>query len=314
MKSLGICIGASTLSAVELLQTDGGSIREGLVINSAHAGNPREAVRSILDRFRTGEDCRVAVTGRKFRGLLNLSSISEPEAVEQALRVSVQGNGSLDAVVSAGGETFMVYRIGPDGRICGINTGNKCASGTGEFFLQQIRRLGLTLPEARPLARTGDPYRVSGRCSVFCKSDCTHAANKGIPKGRITAGLCQMMAGKILELLRQTARENILLVGGVSRNEVLLEILRREIRNVHVPPQAPWFEAWGAALWALENDATPLPETGSLFRPEHRSFHYLPPLADSAARVSFRDNGMESSPAGGESILGLDVGSTTTKP
>ena len=313
MKSLGICIGASTLSAVELLQSDGGNLREGLVVTAAHAGNPREAVRTILNRYQTGEDCRVAVTGRKFRGLLNLSSISEPEAVEQAFRASVQGNGSFDAVVSAGGETFMVYRIGPDGRICGVNTGNKCASGTGEFFLQQIRRLGLSLPEALPLARSGDPYRVSGRCSVFCKSDCTHAANKGIPKGRITAGLCQMMAGKILELLRQTARENILLVGGVSRNEVLLEILRREIRNVHVPPQAAWFEAWGAALWALENDATPLPEPGSLFRPEHRSFHYLSPLAESAARVSFRENGMESSPAGGEAILGLDVGSTTTK-
>jgi predicted CoA-substrate-specific enzyme activase len=313
MKSLGICIGASTLSAVELQRLDGGEIREGFVFRSAHAGNPRAAVRSVLDRHLPGDGCRIALTGRKFRGLLNLTSIPEPEAVEQALRASAHVNGPVEAVVSAGGETFMVYRIGRDGRICGINTGNKCASGTGEFFLQQIRRLGLDLTEAVSLARTDDPYRVSGRCSVFCKSDCTHAANKGIPKGRITAGLCQMMAGKILELLRQTARENILLVGGVAGNEVLLDLLRREIRNVLVPPQAPYFEAWGAALWALENDTAALPRGDSLFRAEHRSFHYLRPLADSGTRVDFRDNGTGGPASGGETVLGLDVGSTTTK-
>ncbi len=50
MKSLGICIGASTLSAVELLQSDGGNLREGLVVTAAHAGNPRRP----SGRFSTG--------------------------------------------------------------------------------------------------------------------------------------------------------------------------------------------------------------------------------------------------------------------
>jgi len=93
MKSLGICIGATTLSAVELDGTDNGGFREGFVSSNAHAGNPREAVRSILERYRPADGCRIAVTGRKFRGLLNLTSISEPEAVEWALRASLDGDG-----------------------------------------------------------------------------------------------------------------------------------------------------------------------------------------------------------------------------
>lgn len=35
------------------------------------------------------------------------------------------------------------------------------------------------------------------------KSDLTYATNKGVPKGRIAAGLCKMMAGKIVEIIKQ---------------------------------------------------------------------------------------------------------------
>ena len=59
------------------------------------------------------------------------------------------------------------------------------------------------------LARSEEPYEVSGRCSVFCKSDCTHATNKGVPKERVTAGLCLMMAGKILELVKKVSSDAI---------------------------------------------------------------------------------------------------------
>jgi hypothetical protein len=76
-----------------------------------------------------------------------LPSLTEPEAVEHALGFVVDGTGArFDAVVSTGGETFMVY--GPDGahRISAISSGNKCASGTGELSLQQIRRLDCPTP------------------------------------------------------------------------------------------------------------------------------------------------------------------------
>ena len=198
MKSIGICCGASTITAVEM-------VREGTtasiinVYSRAHDGNPKQVVAELLYSLDLDSCARVASTGRKLRHLLNLSTLSEPMAVEQAVAFIRHRYPRMNAVVSAGGETFMVYHLDRDGRIGKVYTGNKCASGTGEFFLQQIRRMDVDIDEAIAYARSEEPYPVSGRCSVFCKSDCTHATNKGIPKGRVVAGLCRMMAGKVLK-------------------------------------------------------------------------------------------------------------------
>ena len=90
---------------------------------------------------------RVLVTSRRFREFVALPSHTEPEAVEHAPDFVVNGTGvRYDAVVSVGGETFMVYGLDKAHKISGISTGNKCASGTGEFFLQQIRRLDAPTP------------------------------------------------------------------------------------------------------------------------------------------------------------------------
>ncbi len=313
MKSLGICVGATTLSAVGVRKDAQGRIQKEWVYVRAHDGNPREALLEALQGLPVREVQRIALTGRKFRHAVNLTSLPEPEAVETAL-FHLNGRGHrLNAVVSAGGETFLVYVIGPDGRIASVQTGNKCASGTGEFFMQQIRRIGISVDEAIRFASAETPYRVSGRCSVFCKSDCTHATNKGVPKGRIAAGLCEMMAGKILEILKQVPRENILMIGGTARNQVFVEYLRKEIPDLSVPPEAPYFEALGAALWGLHHDTQPLPPPERLLRRGEDSFFYLPPLADVRHQVEFRTRQRGQARAGDRCILGLDVGSTTTK-
>lgn len=313
MKALGICIGATTLSTVELLAARGGDISTTGVLVKPHNGNPRDTLLETLKELDMDSYSGVAVTGRKFRHFLNLSSISEPEAVEAALFHLNNKGTHFNAVVSAGGETFMVYALGKDGRITSVQTGNKCASGTGEFFLQQIRRMGISVEEAINSAQTDEPHTVSGRCSVFCKSDCTHATNKGVPKGRVAAGLCKMMAGKVLEIIRQIPRQDIMIIGGTSQNSVMIDYLRKEITNLVIPKEAPYFEAMGCALWALNNETTPFPETENLFKKEQDAFFYLPPLKNFESAVDFKTMEMGEAHHGDDCILGLDVGSTTTK-
>ena len=313
MKSLGICIGYTTLSAVGLRAGKDGSIDSTDIFREPHNGNPQNAFLKILNELNMDSYSKVAVTGRKFRHFVNLSSISEPEAVETALLHLNGEEEHFNAIVSAGGETFMVYALGKDGRITSVQTGNKCASGTGEFFLQQIRRMGIPLEEAINIAQTEEPYMVSGRCSVFCKSDCTHATNKGVPKGRVAAGLCQMMAGKVLEIIKQIPREDIMVIGGTSQNSVMIDYLEREITNLVVPKEAPYFEALGCALWALNNETVPFPETENLFKSEQDPFFYLPPLKNFESMVDFKTMQKGEAREGDCCILGLDVGSTTTK-
>ena len=316
MKSLGICLGASTVSMVHLEQNATADSERPRIIDFSrhpHDGNPRKTLISALGTLDLASFDRIAATGRKFRQFINLSSISEPESVEYAYGYIKPQGISCPAIVSAGGETFMIYVLDGSGRISNVLTGNKCASGTGEFFLQQIRRMNVSLVEAAQWAVEATPHPVSGRCSVFCKSDCTHATNKGTPKSKVTAGLCKMMAGKILELLKNIEKRNIMITGGTVKNHMMVAYLRQEIPGLIVPEMGPYFEAMGVALWALENETISIKDADGVFKTGMASFQSLPPLISFENRVTFKSMAMDMIVPGDTCILGLDVGSTTTK-
>jgi len=316
LKSLGLCLGASTVSLVQVEQDRGGDASAPRVIAHSvhvHEGDPKRTLLRALEGVDLASFDRIAATGRKFRKFVNLTSISEPEAIECAYPFLKPAGVDCPAVVSAGGETFMVYILDRAARIANVITGNKCASGTGEFFLQQLRRMNVSLEEAAQFAAVERPHHVSGRCSVFCKSDCTHATNKGIPKAQVTAGLCQMMANKILELLKKVERRDIMITGGTAQNHMMIEYLRHEIPGLIVPREAPYFEALGAALWALSHETAPFPGMAHLFVEGAVAFDRLAPLQDFAAQVDFKTITRDRIRPGDVCILGLDVGSTTTK-
>jgi len=324
LRVLGLCLGASTISLVQLEawrgqagdQQDTGPTRPRIVKQSfhVHEGNPKDTFLSVIQGLDIRSFDKVVVTGRRFRKFVNFTTIAEPEAVEYAYRYVQPAGVSCPAIVSAGGETTMVYILDGQGRISNVVTGNKCASGTGEFFLQQLRRMNVSLETAAQWAETESPYHVSGRCSVFCKSDCTHATNKGVPKSKVTAGLCKMMANKILELLKKVELRNIMITGGTARNRMMIAYLRQEIPSLIVPPEAPCFEALGAALWAFDNDARPFPaDVSDLFLSEIRSFDTLAPLSVYGDQVTFKKMERGNIQTGDDCVLGLDVGSTTTK-
>ena len=64
--------------------------------------------------------------------------------------------------MSLGGENFVVYTIDENGKIITSFSGNKCASGTGEFFKQQLGRMDLRLADVAnvPGYREGVPHVV----------------------------------------------------------------------------------------------------------------------------------------------------------
>ncbi|MFP4162337.1 MAG: acyl-CoA dehydratase activase [Chitinispirillaceae bacterium] len=311
MKTFGVCFGATTIQYVKLaVENDSSKIESSGRI--AHEGDPKEIIFDLLSK--NADIDRVAVTGRAFRANVDLSSISEPEAVEYALGEMYKGKDFPELVVSSGGETQLVYVINPKGGISSVHSGNKCASGTGEFFLQQIRRMGLELEEAVELAKKGTPHRIAGRCSVFCKSDCTHALNKGEPRENVAAGLCLMMADKISELVKDMSSERAALIGGGSLNTAMVEILKKRFGRLDVLPTAAVFEAYGAALWAAENECVALPDDySSAIHDAATSFGRHTPLNEAMGLVSFKEIKKDNAHKGDECILGLDVGSTTTK-
>ncbi len=312
MNSLGICLGASTIGMVRLSRT-AGNIE---IVDSrtrVHDGQPKNVLNEMLNQVADIEKIRICATGRNFKNRLTLSTISEPEAVERACSHIMPADHPYRVIISAGGETIMVYHLDDDGRIQGIHTGNKCASGTGEFFLQQLGRMAITLKEVGRMEMPDKYYKVSGRCSVFCKSDCTHALNKGMPKSEVVAGLSRMMAGKILELLKKLPATSVMMIGGCTKNLAMVHYLRQEIADLFIPAEAPWFEALGAGLRALEYRTVPFAGSDKVFIDQQTNRAFLPPLTAYKSRVEFKQQPRGTAEPRDRTILGLDVGSTTTK-
>ena len=321
--SLGICVGATTVSTVKIAY--GGppdtaetvpALRQIRVVTTRvrpHGGDLQKTLTSLLEEMDVSDVVKIAATGRKFRHLINLPSISEPEAVEHAYRHVRPAGIRSPAIVSAGGETFMVYKLDAHGQISNVFTGNKCAAGTGEFFQQQLRRLDTSLDQVSSWTADVDPYPVSGRCSVFCKSDCTHATNKGIAKEKVVAGLGQMMAGKILELLKRLDVRHVMLTGGTSQNRMMVRHLQKVMPGLIIPEHAPYYEALGAAVWALDRPDVHFPRIEDLFVDHLSRFDKLPPLTQHRSLVEFKTIRHGQIRPGDVCLLGLDVGSTTTK-
>ena len=134
LKSLGICLGASTVSIAQLKQAsvpsrsnDAPQRPKPLLIESAlypHEGDPKRTLLKAFEQLDLSSFDRIAATGRKFRKFVNLTSISEPEAVEYAYQFVKPLDITCPAVISAGGETFMVYVLDRFGRIANVITGN----------------------------------------------------------------------------------------------------------------------------------------------------------------------------------------------
>lgn len=316
-ESIGFCIGASTVTTVHLIDSFG---KPEIFSCTAvpHHGDPKSIIENLFSKpdrhmglAEAGGNIpdKVAVTGRKFRKLMDLTSIPEPEAVELALdHLKLKA----DVVISIGGENFIVYQLDSKNKISKCITGNKCASGTGEFFLQQVKRMDLGVDEAIDLSDSSNPYSISGRCSVFCKSDCTHALNKGVAKGEVVAGLSRMVAQKVIELTSILNPKNVILIGGVTQNDVVVKYLKDHFENVIIPAESSYFEALGAARYSYDNPTIPL-NGNSFFKEEHSTFAFFEDLKKHVDKVQFKEFHFSKAVPDEEYILGLDVGSTTTK-
>jgi predicted CoA-substrate-specific enzyme activase len=288
-----------------------------LVAVERHEGRPEERIREILERHGSEQASRVVVTGQAARLLMDLPYRSETECIEEALAFH---DIKPDILLSLGGETFSVYPM-RDGTIRNVISTSKCAAGTGEFIVQQLQRMGLSLHEGLREARTGCLVQMATRCSVHCKSDATHKLNKGECRpGDIARSLVNDLAMKVSELveLAQWPTASIVLCGGVSRNELFVELFRDflEDSEVTILPESPYLEAFGASLHAAQ-----LPEASThvsptkWFRTSKPAFSTLRPLKEAEELLDYRAVSTERQTVrdGGNYILGIDAGSTTTK-
>lgn len=296
MSCIGVNIGALTVKLVELR----GNEKHARVV--PHRGDPLRTLHDLLAGAKLG--------GAEYFGVCGeLGHVSEAAAIQRAMRELPEG---FDAVASLGGESFLVYAL-RDGRIHNVLSHNKCAAGSGEFFVQQIGRMGLELEEAIGRSFAGRTVPLASRCSVHCKSDITHKLNrKEATAEDLLHTLLESMANKVASLLEKChqAVRRVLVIGGVSRNAGMIAALQAKLPEAQfvVLPESPWFEAWGCAL--LVRDAPSDCARRISLQPK---LDTLPPLFHSADQLQVIAAPPAHRHGRGKLVLGVDAGSTTTK-
>ena len=308
-KSLGINIGSTSLKMALL---DNG--RTVWTASTPHEGDFSAAVHKLLSDGNISEGIPALVTGNEGRFMFDISGTLEPLCVEAAMKSL---GLKADAVVSMGGEDLIVYSLGSDGKIINSFSGNKCASGTGEFLKQQLARMDMTLDDIEKVPDTAKVYALSTRCSVFMKSDCTHRLNKReAAKDDIVLSLSDVMAVKVIDFLKRAkvTSGTVVLTGGITLNRHIIRFIREKAPEIKfiIPETAPVFEALGAAVMARESGSR-LPGADKLLRANNVRFGSLGALRDWKDKVKFFNKPDGKVKSGRSYILGVDGGSTTTK-
>ena len=306
----GLEIGAVSVKWVR--RTQNGEILNEVV---RHEGSPREKIKKIFDRYNVDINSNIVITGQATSFFLNLPYISEVECLEKALSFY---NLKPDILLSLGGETFSVYPM-KNGIIKNIISTSKCAAGTGEFIVQQLQRMGLSIEEGIEASSKGDFTQLATRCSVHCKSDATHKLNKGECKPEdIVKTLIYDLARKVSEMIdaAQWPTSLIVISGGVALNKVFIENLSSFLQNseIKVLPESPYLEVFGASLFASELSESFI-QYDNLYKSSKVDFETYDSLKRAENLLDYRvnaDNKIEIK-AGQKYILGIDAGSTTTK-
>lgn len=225
-----------------------------------------------------------------------------------------------------------------------------CAAGTGSFFEDQMQRLGLPLDSYSDLVtRAQSVPRLSGRCSVFAKTDIIHRQQEGVPAEDILQGLCHatVKAFKATVVRSLLVEKPLALAGGTLLNAGVVRAVREVFDlgedELLADPQLVNAQAVGAALAAAEageadaqlaalraalggesagqaDDLARLPRLPHMDCTPNRGFALAPSPWNPAGAPAYDGSAVPRSAAvdalaAGQSVpvaLGVDVGSTST--
>lgn len=348
MHTLGIDLGTATVRLAAV--TEGGEVS--LLKEARHRGAVRETLQKVLaeaaQELPAGAPCVVALTGSGAPELVEELALERPLPVLEDVPALTRGAAVLapDArsIVALGAQSS-AFVTGLDAAVPTFALSEGCAAGTGSFFEDQMQRLGLPLEDySRLVDEAQSVPRLSGRCSVFAKTDIIHRQQEGVPVEDILLGLCfaTVKAFKATVVRGRAVEGPVMVAGGTVLNRgvvrAVTEVFGLDSDAVLAAPENAFAQAVGAATWAAERAGGAAAEgvaegaadaAGDELAALRRAldellantdaaspFPTLPPLPDEGyvAGRGFTTHPLPSPGADGRVAvaLGVDVGSTST--
>ena len=325
---LGIDVGSTTVKTVVLNE------KYEILSKSyeRHLAKPKELVLDkILQIQKTyaGEQFSVAIAGSAGMGIAKNCKIPFVQEVFATSLGVKRMFPKTDVVIELGGEDAKILFLtgGLEERMNG-----SCAGGTGAFIDQMTNLLHLDITELDRLSFAANKiYPIASRCGVFAKSDIQPLLNQGVRKEDISASIYAAVVEQTISGLAQgrEVKGNILFLGGPlfflkGLQKRFKEVLKLTDETATFPDIAPYFVAYGSALYAKDTGETlNLEETIALLKkePDRTALEAEPPLfKDRAEFDEFTARHARASVPkvdihtySGDAYLGVDCGSTTIK-
>ena len=295
-----------------------------IVFRARHGGKITEIIKKIFAD--ADKDTCVRFTGKNAAEFAKVRSdifVSEAEAASAELKSAEFAGKDYAAIIGIGASSLKKYLI-KSGKISDISSNSLCASGTGLFLEEQAERLSIDL-ENMPALDIAEPPSIASRCTVFAKSDLIHHQQEGRTKEEMWAGMCRALVVSATNTLFRglEIKGNFLLIGGVSLNKEVVRWFRTlfPASSWTVPELSEAFLAKGAAEAAVVKISEIDPDK------LRHSFvtEKMPPLTLKKskypvfAEFTLDELGNEirihndSYKEISEAILGMDIGSTSTK-
>jgi predicted CoA-substrate-specific enzyme activase len=267
-------------------------------------------------------DCHIAVCGAR-RAMIQAPPVNEISALVAGVRHIVP---EASSIMEIGGQTakFVTGLCGEGGKKIRFAINDACSAGTGSFFESQTSRLGIELDEYSRLTDKADAVPgIAGSCGVFAKTDIIHLQQEGEKIENILNGLCYAAARNYKASVagKLTIALPIAFAGGTAFNRGFLRALKNIFAlgdsDLIIPEYAPFASAIGAALFA---DVSSFGNIYDFCNIENKKIidltgndrAILPPLHN--PRIDAENlHGVYAFNPCGACVLGIDVGSTSTK-
>jgi benzoyl-CoA reductase subunit A len=183
-----------------------------------------------------------------------------PFAHATITEISCHGRGAhwlvpgVSTILDMGGQDCKAIRVNARGEVTNFVMNDKCAGGTGRFLEIIADALKVPLFEIGELSLTSaKDIAFTNVCAVFAKSEAIAFMRKGESRADILAGLHEVIANRVIGMLRRVGiADRFVITGGIARNVGVVTRIREKLEGMEVTiPLEPMIAgALGAALFA----------------------------------------------------------------
>ncbi len=225
-------------------------------------GKPIEVTQALLrvlrDRLGDSIDIRgVATTGsgRMVVGdFLNADLIIDE--ITAHARGAVEIDPMIDTVFEIGGQDSKYVSISNTHPL-DFDMNKVCAAGTGSFLHELANKNGINIVEEfqQIALSSGNPIKLTERCTVFMESDLVTYAQKGAAKSDLIAGLCYAIVYNYLNRVvgNKKIGQRIMFLGGPSLNKAIVAAFEAVLgKSILIPKHREVLGGFGAAISVQE--------------------------------------------------------------